>query len=110
MIRFLNQVYLSGIKEVTIVLHSFEFFYIRSISEKLGKINEINLRRLQGLCRYLSINRERFSVETIESLASRIPLHTFPEQETIPTGRLSDRLIRNVAQIFKRLESYRTYA
>jgi len=57
-------------REVTIVAHPFEFFYIDSIPERRGRPNNVNRWRLRGLCRFLAERRGDFEVVPSAGLVS----------------------------------------
>jgi hypothetical protein len=61
-----------GIREVTIVTHSFELFFMDSPAERRGHKNLINLHRLRGLCRFLQERSDAFEVDTCGALAARL--------------------------------------
>ena len=64
-----------GVREVTLVTHSFEFYFLDSASNRRGHVNRVNVERLRGLCRYLSENAQDFEVDTVErSLAASRPI------------------------------------
>jgi hypothetical protein len=97
-------------REVTIVAHPFEFFYIDSIPERRGRPNNVNRWRLRGLCRFLAERREDFEVETVGALAARLasapPDHAPPVVASAPlAGRRVFRMERLAEQAIKRLEA-----
>jgi len=97
-------------REVTIVAHPFEFFYIDSIPERRGRPNNVNRWRLRGLCRYLAEHRDDFEVETVGALAARIapaPQNVAPGAVASPSlaGRRIFRMERLAEQVLKRLEA-----
>ena len=93
------------IPEVTIVTHSFEYFWVDSIREKRGRPNHINVARLRGLCRWLRDHPRDFQVETVGDLARRLPLNRAASLAPVPAGSRAWRLKRLVEQAVKRLEA-----
>jgi hypothetical protein len=107
--RFLLDANARGIREVTLVTHSFELGHIDDPAERRGRINTVNWLRLRGLCRFLGRNRDLFEVDTAGALAARIK----DGRETpaargageYPSGRARDKARRLVEQAYKRLEA-----
>ena len=61
-----------GVREVTIVTHSFEFFFVDSVAGRRGHMNRVKVDRLRGLCRFLRECSREFEVETVGALAKRL--------------------------------------
>ncbi|WP_437769611.1 hypothetical protein WMF27_07440 [Sorangium sp. So ce281] len=61
-----------GVKEVTLVTHSFEFYFLDSAEARRGFPNRLNVERLRGLCRFLDENSKDFEVDTVGALARRL--------------------------------------
>ena len=61
-----------GVREVTIVTHSFELFFTRSADARRGHVNRLNVDRLRGLCRFLQERSSEFEVDTVGALARRL--------------------------------------
>ncbi len=98
----------AGIREVTIVTHSFELYHTDSVAEHRGRPNAVNVLRLRALCKYLAQHRDRFEVDTVGALARRI--HDGSERPApspglaMPRGRSHHKLRRLAEQTYKRLE------
>lgn len=105
MIDYLKKARATGIPEVTIVTHSFEYFWVNSIREKRGRLNHINAGRLRGLCRWLRDHSSDFEVETLGDLARRLPLARPASIAQVPAGSRVWRLKRLVEQAVKRVEA-----
>jgi hypothetical protein len=61
-----------GVREVTIVTHSFEFFFVDSAASRRGHLNRVNVERLRGLSRFLQERSGEFEVDTVGALARRL--------------------------------------
>ncbi len=61
-----------GVREVTLVTHSFEFFFLDDPERRRGHMNRINVDRLRGLCRYLQEHEDEFQVDTVGALGQRL--------------------------------------
>ncbi len=107
MIECMRQCRALCVGEVTIVTHSFEFYFIDSPEAKLGHVNHINLARLGAVLDFLARNSHDFDVETVGALAQRVP--SSPESRrqphmTFPRGKPTDRYRRFAEQAIKRAE------
>lgn len=105
--EYLEQARARGIPEVTLVTHSFEYFWIDSIRARRGRPNTINIARLRGICRWLRDRARDFEVETVGSLARRLPIARAASHAEPPAGRRVWRWKRLVEQAIKRLEARR---
>lgn len=98
-----------GIPEVTIVTHSFEFFFVDSVPAKLGRPNQVNVERLRSLLGFLAENGDHFEVDTLGALARRLgsgtAAHPPAAGGALPEGRPLLRWGRYVEQARKRLSS-----
>ncbi len=108
-LAYLEQAHALGLREVTVVTHSFELCHIDSISDRLGRPNTINVLRLRGLCRYLAKHSDRFEVDTVGALAERLATGKEAPRAPFVTARPHGTLTRKIArlpqQALKRLES-----
>ena len=98
-----------GLREVTIVTHSFELCHIDSVSARLGRPNTVNLLRFRGLCEFLGRRRADFEVDTVGALASRLEAGEerapTPPVTRRPAGSLRRKLARLPQQALERLEA-----
>lgn len=100
----LNKSHEMGVREFTIVTHSFEFMYLGSVAQRAGRLNRVNLSRLQGLSRFLASHPERFSVETIADLSRNLPDSRADNLHSFPQGSRFHRYGRLAQQAYKRLD------
>ena len=107
--RYLLDAHASGLREVTLVTHSFELCHIDDPAARLGRVNSINLLRLRGLCRFLARESDLFEVDTAGALAARIKDgREHPASQAgvdFPSGLARDKARRMVEQALKRLEA-----
>jgi hypothetical protein len=103
--HYLDQARSYGIREVTIVTHSFEFFFVDSIAQKTGRPNRINVHRLRGLARLLRKREADFEVETVGALAARLPVPPPDAVTAVPAGKRIHRVGRLLEQGFKRVQA-----
>lgn len=101
----LEQAHALRIPQVTIVTHSFELFHIDDEAEGRGRANTVNVRRLRGLAKYLDRRRDRFEVDTVGALASRLPDERIEPVTRAPEGRKVLFGARQIGQAYKRLEA-----
>ncbi|AKT38570.1 hypothetical protein [Chondromyces crocatus] len=97
-----------GVREVTLVTHSFEFFFLDEPERRRGRPNQINLERLRGLCRYLQQHADEFEVDTVGALGQRLlrgeetarPVRgAYPRLGPLPYARrLAEQALKRVAQ------------
>ena len=98
-------------REVTIVAHPFEFFYIDSIPERRGRPNNVNRWRLRGLCRFLAERRGGFRGGDRRCVGRQARVgptgsHAPPMVASAPlAGRRVFRMERLAEQAIKRLEA-----
>jgi hypothetical protein len=104
---YLEQARARGIPEVTLVTHSFEYFWIDAVHERRGRPNTINIDRLRGICRWLRARAKDFEVETVGSLARRLPIARAASYAELPEGRRVWRWKRLAEQALKRLAARR---
>lgn len=64
-----------GVREVTLVMHPFEFFFVDDRERRRGHANRINRDRLRGVCRWLQEHADEFAVDTVGALARRLRAH-----------------------------------
>jgi hypothetical protein len=106
---FLRRARRAGIREITIVMHSFEFFYLDSVAKRRGRENRINVARLRSLCAFLAAHPEEFEVETMLDLSRRAKAGdrscAVRERHDVPHGSPRRRLRRLVEQAYKRAEA-----
>jgi hypothetical protein len=95
-----------GLPEVCVITHTFEFFYIDAIRERLGRPNRLNQRRFESLCEFLARHSKDFEVETIRDLARRLPIERRRGHLPLPRGKGALRMRRLVEQGFKRIEAH----
>ncbi|BAO45445.1 polysaccharide deacetylase family protein [Thiolapillus brandeum] len=93
-----------GVRELTIVTHSFEFMYLESVENRTGRLNRVNFSRLRGLCRFLADNAHRFKVETVAELSGHLPEMRDDNLHVLPHGSRFRRYGRWVQQAYKRLD------
>jgi hypothetical protein len=115
-IDYLEQARALDIPEVTLVTHSFEYFWVDSIRDRRGRPNPINAARLRGVCRWLAAHARDFEVETVGALARRLPAPALPSPSAargpapaprLPTGSLLWGAKRLAEQAIKRLGARR---
>ncbi len=96
-----------GLPEVTLVTHSFEYFWVDSPAKKLGRVNRVNRSRLHRLCAFLRDHRHLFEVETVGALARRLPPAPAGriDQHPVPRGKARYRFGRLLEQAYKRVEA-----
>lgn len=70
-----------GIRDVVILLHSFELYHVDSIEERRGRPNVLAERRLRGLLRFLKERSGELCVRTMGELAAELPLDLPPAPE-----------------------------
>lgn len=100
----LEAAHATGLREVTIVTHSFELYYIDSPTT--GRPCSVNLLRMRALAKYLAEHRDRFEVDTCGALAERIRdgREPAPVHRAHPAGDRYRKLARLASQAFKRIE------
>jgi hypothetical protein len=101
---YLLKAHAAGMRNVTIVTHSFELYHIDDTDKKIGRINSVNLNRFRGLCKFLSANSDKFKVETINDFAKTLPLEVGVSRDYIK-GNLLYKSKRLIEQAYKRFES-----
>jgi hypothetical protein len=98
-----------GVREVTLVTHSFEFYFLDSAASRCGHVNRLNVERLRGLSRFLHERSADFEVDTVGALARRLkdgraaasaPLSAAPE---FPRSTPRHHARRVVEQAYKRV-------
>jgi hypothetical protein len=94
----------TGIREFTIVTHSFEFMYLESVEQRGGRLNRVNYSRLRGLCRFLADNPDRFEVETLTDLSRHLPKSRDDNRHELPRGNRLLRYGRLLQQAIKRID------
>lgn len=97
-----------GVREITLVTHSFEFFFLDDPARRRGHPNQINLERLRGLCRYLQEHDHEFEVEPVGALGKRLlrgeeqglpAVGAIPRVGPLPYARrLAEQALKRVAQ------------
>lgn len=109
--HFLEEARRQGLGEVTIVTHSFEYFFVDSAARRTGHPNWINIRRLEALCRFLHDRSDDFEVETVGALAARLgnegqlPRPDLEAGDKVLGGRRRLRYARFAEQALKRLSA-----
>jgi glycosyltransferase involved in cell wall biosynthesis len=101
----LAQYHAMGVREVTLVTHSFEMCHIDSIEGRLGRVNRVNLARLRGLCRFLRDNDDRFQVMTAGELTRVVDSQVACTVTDPPQGSRRLRIRRLAEQGMKRVEA-----
>jgi len=98
-----------GLREVTVVTHSFELCHIDSIEGRTGRPNTLNLLRFRSLCKFLQRNAEHFEVDTVGALARRLRDGTerapIVVPRAVPEGSLVRKVLRLPEQALKRVEA-----
>lgn len=103
MLSALRQYRALGVGEVTVVTHSFEFFFLDSHQARTGRPNDVNIDRMRGLLRFVAENPTEFAFDTVGALAARLPAE-LPERDlALPQGAPLLRAGRFVEQGYKRL-------
>lgn len=97
-----------GMTAVTLVSHTFEYFFVDHVERRRGRPNRINQRRLEHLVRHLAENSHRYEVQTMSDLAALVPRLALPRAhdpgiQRLPRGRRRNRYPRLVEQGIKRL-------
>lgn len=97
-----------GVREITFVTHSFEFFFLDHPERRRGHLNRINVDRLRGLCRYLQEHSDEFEVDTVGALGRRLRdgaeaaqpvVAAYPRVGPLPYAqRLAEQTIKRVAE------------
>lgn len=102
----LDEAHRAGLREVTIVTHSFELYHLDSPEQRAGRPSSVNVLRLRALAKYLAEHRDRFEVDTCGALARRIRdgVEPRPALRAHPEGNPREKLLRLASQAFKRLE------
>lgn len=104
MIDALRQYRALGIGEVTIVTHSFEFFFLDSLASKKGRPNDVNIDRMRALLRFVHEHPNEFAFETVGDLAARLPAELpSGDRVALPRGRPLLRAARFAEQAYKRV-------
>ncbi|AUX20849.1 hypothetical protein SOCEGT47_013250 [Sorangium cellulosum] len=104
-----------GVREVTLVTHSFEFYFLDSASARRGHPNRLNMDRLRGLCRFLKESSRDFEVDTVGSLARRLAEAAPEDRESappslqFPTSNPIHHARRVVEQAYKRVAQRITF-
>ena len=101
---YLAQARALGLGEITFFTHSFEFFYVEDLKRRRAAINQVNLARLRGLCRFLRAHAADFEVDTVGDLARRGPVAA-PPPPALPRIRRLRKYGRMVEQLYKRVRS-----
>ncbi len=104
--HYLREARRLGVPEVTIVTHSFEFFFVDSVERARGRPNEVNIRRLRKLLEFLARSSGEFEVETVGALARRLratPVRAPLRAGPIPRNPPVLRWARQFGQARKRL-------
>lgn len=96
-----------GIEHLTVLTHSFEFFFIDSIKERQGRPNSINIARFRELLLFLATHKDRFTVRTVADLAKGKPNSGQLLPKGWPHGSKLERMSRFFEQGLKRLDSSR---
>lgn len=103
--HYLREARRLGIPEVTLVTHSFEFFFVDSIAERRGRPNATNVERLRRLLAFLAAHGDEFEVETVGALARRLGEGAVAvgREDLVPRGRPALRWGRHLEQARQRL-------
>lgn len=94
-----------GIRHVTFVTHSFEYFHIDSISARRAHKNSINIARLRGLLEFVCAHDDEFVMETVGELARRLPQQV-PDVREYPAEPRALHWMRLVEQGVKRVSAH----
>jgi hypothetical protein len=98
-----------GVREITIVTHSFELLHIDSVAERTGRPNTLNVHRFRELLRFLRENDREFEVDTCGALGKRLARGEERADpgcpRDLPRGSSGARAVRLVEQAYKRLEA-----
>lgn len=96
----LDQAELAGLRTVNFIAHSFSLFKVGDIQFRRLTPDRLVLRRLQGLCRFLRENANRFQVVSFPKLD---PASHSSEQSAIPTMGLLVPMVRKAVQAVNRI-------
>lgn len=91
-----------GLKNIVILFHTFEFVTFLDKACTIGRINQINIRRLLSLCEFLSENREKLSVKVISDMDGGDIKREVSPRGSLPRVPINLTLARNIQQIRKR--------
>jgi hypothetical protein len=96
-----------GLPEVTILTHPFEYFWIDSVPEAIGRPNLVNIERLRQICAFLRDGADLFENDTLGALAERLRTgsEAAQERQAVPRGRPGLRFGRLAEQAYKHLAS-----
>lgn len=102
MVHCLRRCRALGIRHVTLVTHSFEFYHVDSIAGRRGHKNRVNLSRLRGLLEFVQQSSDDFVMETVGELARRLPVAA-PDVREFPVESRRLHWLRLVEQGLKRI-------
>ncbi len=102
MVHCLKRCRALGVRHVTVVTHSFEFYYVDSIAERRGHKNHVNLARLRGLLEFVQHSSQDFVMETVGELGRRLPVDA-PDVREFPVASRRLHWMRLVEQGVKRI-------
>jgi hypothetical protein len=98
--RVLEQAERIGLRTVTFIAHSFSLFKVADLQFRNLKPDRLVLHRLQGLCRFLRENADRFRVVGFSDLdPSSLP----GEEKAVPSMGALIPVLRKVVQAVNRL-------
>ena len=103
--HLLLQAHQLGLGQVTFVAHPFEFFHLDSVERRHGRLNLVNTRRFQGICRFLHDHSDLFNVVTVAELAKTLPSAPLQSKGCFPKGTLVLKALRLADQLYKRIET-----
>jgi len=89
-----------GVKNVTMILHSFSFVNPRDVQYQKAAPRKLIIRRFKNVCRYLSENAERFSVMPFGDLdGSRLKELVDHRGSTYPKTNALSTVFRHIEQV-----------
>lgn len=103
----LQECHRMGFAAVTLVSHTFEYFFVDDVQRRRGRPNHLNIRRLTQLAGYLQDHAHQFQVQTMSDVAAMGPGAGWPsgldkETQRAPRGRRRHRYPRLLEQGIKR--------
>ena len=94
-----------GIREATLVSHSFEYYFVDSVERRAGRPNRRLRARLRGVCEFLRDHAGEFEVVTAGELAQGISAEPLCQAREGPKGSILRLVPRLAEQASKRIDS-----
>jgi hypothetical protein len=103
MTTLLARAHEAGVDSVVLLTHAFEYVKYRRGDFSDAVPNPVNQQRLQGLCKFLSENGDRFEVTTMSRLAAAPPAPSAANiLLRVPPQRALERIVQNRLNSFMR--------